>query len=73
MFDDYNKFIDYPYNQKLKEVRTELHMTQVEFAAFSGINRSILSAWEKGTWIPIRENYILLAEALQKASEIKED
>lgn len=35
LFDDFNKFIDYPYHQKLKEVRTELHMTQVEFAAFS--------------------------------------
>lgn len=73
LFDDFNKFIDYPYHQKLKEVRTELHMTQVEFAAFSGINRSTLSAWEKGTWIPTRENYILLAEAFQKASGIKED
>lgn len=73
LFDDFNKFIDYPYHQKLKEIRTELHMTQVEFAAFSGINRSTLSAWEKGTWIPTRENYILLAEAFQKASGIKED
>ena len=73
LFDDFNKFIDYPYHQKLKEVRTELHLTQVEFAAFSGINRSTLSAWEKGTWIPTRENYILLAEAFQKASGIKED
>lgn len=73
LFDDFNKFIDYPYHQKLKEVRTELHMTQVEFAAFSGINRSTLSAWEQGTWIPTRENYILLAEAFKKASEIKED
>lgn len=27
----------------------------------------------QGTWIPTRENYILLAEAFQKASEIKED
>ena len=71
LFDDYNKFIDYPYNQKLKEVRAGLHMTQFEFAAFSGINRSTLSAWEQGTWIPIRENYILLAEAFQKAFEIR--
>ncbi|MEE0742104.1 MAG: hypothetical protein ACLRWH_05905 [Emergencia sp.] len=39
----------------------------------NGINRSTLSAWEQGTWISTRENYILLAEAFQKASGIKED
>lgn len=73
LFDDFNRFIDYPYYQKLKEVRKELHMTQVEFAIFSGIKRSTLSALEQGTWIPIRENYILLAEAFKEASGIKED
>ncbi len=73
LFDDFNRFIDYPYHQKLKEIRKELNMTQIEFAAFSGINRSTLSAWEQGTWIPTRENYILLAEAFKRASEIKED
>lgn len=30
------------------------------------------SRWEQGTWIPTRENYILLAEAFKKASELKE-
>lgn len=72
LFDDFNKFIDYPYYQKLKEVRTALHMTQIEFADFSGVRRSAIPAWEKGTWIPTRENYILLTEAFKKASELKE-
>ncbi len=49
------------------------NITQIEFAAFSGINRSALASWEQGTWMPVREDCILIAEAFKKASGIKED
>lgn len=47
-------------------------MTQEEFSQFAGVSRFTYSAWEQGTWIPTRENYIRLAEAFAKASELKE-
>lgn len=72
LLDDFNRFVCYPYYKRLIEVRSVLKMTQEEFSQFAGVSRSTYSAWEQGTWIPTRENYIRLAEAFAKASELKE-
>ncbi len=44
------------------------NITQIEFAAFSGINRSALASWEQGTWMPVREDCILIADAIVNAA-----
>ena len=48
LFDDYYRFLDYPYSKKIKQIRTEHGLLQRELGAMLGINRRAVERWEHG-------------------------
>lgn len=57
LFDDFAQFMDYPYNDKLREVRKTYGLNQATFAEKAGISLSIYSKWEGGSRQPSRKIY----------------
>lgn len=57
LFDDFAQFMDYPYNDKLREVRKTYRLNQATFAEKAGISLSIYSKWESGSRKPSRKMY----------------
>ena len=57
LFDDFAQFMDYPYNDKLREVRKTYGLNQSTFAEKAGISWSIYSKWEGGSRKPSRKMY----------------
>ncbi len=57
LFDDFAKFMDCPYNDKLREVRKTYGLNQATFAEKAGISLSIYSKWEGGSRQPSRKMY----------------
>ena len=57
LFDDFAQFMDYPYNDKLREVRKTYGLNQSTFAEKAGISWSIYSKWECGSRQPSRKMY----------------
>ena len=56
-FDDFAQFMDYPCNDKLREVRKTYGLNQATFAEKAGISLSIYSKWEGGSRQPSRKMY----------------
>ena len=57
LFDDFARFIDYPYSNRLREVRKAYGLNQADFAEKAGISLSIYSKWESGSRQPSRKMY----------------
>lgn len=57
LFDDFARFMDYPYSDKLHEVRKKHGLNQADFAKRAGISWSIYSKWEGGSRQPSRKMY----------------
>lgn len=57
LFDDFAQFMDYPYNDKLREVRKTYGLNQATFAEKAGISLSIYSKWEGGSRQPSRKMF----------------
>lgn len=57
LFDEFARFMDYPYNNKLYEVRKIYRLNQANFAEKAGISLSIYSKWEGGSRQPSRKMY----------------
>ena len=57
LFDEFAQFMDYPYNDKLREVRKTYGLNQSTFAEKAGISWSIYSKWEGGSRKPSRKMY----------------
>lgn len=57
LFDDFAQFMDYPYNDKLREVTKIYGLNQATFAEKAGISLSIYSKWEGGLRQPSRKMY----------------
>ena len=55
LFDDYYRFLDYPYSDKIKQIRAERHLPQREFGEMLGVDRRTVERWEHGRHIPPRE------------------
>ena len=49
--------MEYPYNDKLREVRKTYGLNQATFAEKAGISLSIYSKWEGGSRQPSRKMY----------------
>ena len=66
LFDDYYRFLDYPYSAKVKEIRKEKNLLQRELGTMLGVGRRAVERWEHGknvmgreTWEQLRElNYL---------------
>lgn len=54
LFDDFARFIDAPYSERLQAVRKEYRLNQTDFAAKAEINCYIYSKWESGARRPSR-------------------
>ena len=57
LFDDFAQFLDYPYSDRLREVRKAHRLNQATFAEKAGISLSIYSKWEGGSRQPSRKMY----------------
>lgn len=58
LFDEFTQFMDYPYNDKLREVRKKTYgLNQATFAEKAGISLSIYSKCEGGSRQPSRKMY----------------
>lgn len=57
LFDEFAQFLDYPYSDRLLEVRKAHRLNQATFAEKAGISLSIYSKWEGGSRQPSRKMY----------------
>ncbi len=57
LFDGFARFMDYPYSDRLREVRKAHRLNQATFAEKAGISLSIYSKWESGSRQPSRKMY----------------
>ncbi len=63
LFDEFAQFMDYPYSDRLREVRKAHRLNQATFAEKAGISLSIYSKWEGGSRQPSRKMYQQLSAA----------
>ena len=57
LLDDYGKFIDYPYNVRLQELRESLSLSQSQVAEKIGVSQTAYSAWERAEKTPRKQEY----------------
>ena len=57
LFDDFAQFMDYPYSDKLREVRKVYGLNQTDFAEKANICYSIYAKWETSVRQPSRKMY----------------
>jgi transcriptional regulator with XRE-family HTH domain len=55
LFDDYYRFLDYPYSKKIKSIRKENNLLQRELGNILGISRRAVELWEHGATKVTRE------------------
>ena len=68
LFDEFAQFMDYPYSDKLREVRKAYGLNQTDFAKKANICYSIYAKWETAVRQPSRKMYEQLVTTY---SEIK--
>ena len=57
LFDEFAQFMDYPYSDKLREVRKAYGLNQTDFAEKANICYSIYAKWETAIRQPSRKMY----------------
>lgn len=57
LFDEFAQFIDYPYSDRLREVRKVHGLNQTDFAERANICYSIYAKWETAVRQPSRKMY----------------
>ena len=63
LFDDFAQFMNYTYNDKLREVRKAYGLNQTDFAEKADICYSIYAKWETAARQPSRKMYEQLVTA----------
>ena len=63
LFDDFARFIDYPYSNRLREARKVYGLNQTNFAEKANICYSIYAKWETAVRQPSRKMYEQLIAA----------
>jgi len=48
LYDDYYRFLDYPYSERIKEIRNEHGLFQYQLAKMLGADRRTIERWEHG-------------------------
>lgn len=66
LLNEYTRFLDYPYNMLLKQVRTQLELSQMQFSQEIGVAQSAYSRWERGAGKPRRQEYEKIKTVLSK-------
>ncbi len=62
LFDDYYRFLDAPYSERIKQMRAEHGLTQKELGAMLGVGRRAVERWEHGKHRVARETWERLKE-----------
>ena len=57
LFDEFAQFLDYPYSDRLREVRKAYGLNQTDFAKKANICYSIYAKWETAVRQPSRKMY----------------
>lgn len=57
LFDEFAQFMNYPYNDRLREVRKAYGLNQTDFAKKANICYSIYAKWETAVRQPSRKMY----------------
>lgn len=60
LFDEYYTFIDYPYQAKVLELRTNLNLSRAQFAKLLGVGKKTVERWENGHHIVSRDTWYKL-------------
>ena len=60
LYDDYCRFLDYPYSARIKEIRAEHNLLQRELGAMLGVTRRAVERWERGQNKVTREIWVKL-------------
>lgn len=63
LFDDFAQFVDYPYSDRLREVRKAHRLNQADFAEKAEISYGIYAKWETAARQPSRKMYEQLVTA----------
>ena len=63
LFDDFARFMDFPYSDRLREVRKAYRLNQTDFAEKANICNSIYAKWETAIRQPSRKMYEQLVTA----------
>lgn len=61
------------FGDKAKKIRKSLKLTSEELAKIIGINRTTLSAWENGKWIPSEIKVRSLSRAMRVSADMVSD
>jgi len=61
LYDDYYRFLDYPYSAKIKEIRKVHGLYQRELGEMLGVSRRAVERWEHGKNIVSRSTWERLA------------
>ena len=65
LLDEYNLFLYHGQAGQIKALREARGMTQSQYSAFLGVNRSMVQSWE-------RKNYVRITKAIWKLMMDKE-
>ena len=57
LLDEYGRFVDYPFNKKLREIRELLSLSQSEMAEKIGVSQTCYSSWERAAKTPRKSDY----------------
>jgi transcriptional regulator with XRE-family HTH domain len=57
LFDDYYRFLDYPYSERIKQIRVEHHLRQRGLGELLGVIRRTVERWEHGKHIVDRATW----------------
>jgi DNA-binding XRE family transcriptional regulator len=55
LYDDYYRFLDYPYSVRIKQIRSENKLRQHQLGAMLGVTRRAVERWEHGKHTVTRE------------------
>ena len=68
LLDEYGLFVDYPFNEKLQEMRKSLSLNQSEMAEKIGVSQTCYSSWERAARTPRKSEYKRIMPLLKAAS-----
>ena len=57
------------FSQRLKELRAENNISQIELAELCNVQQSCVSKWERGVTLPDAEMIVVICEALHVSAD----
>ena len=57
LYDDYYRFLDYPYSKRIKEIRNKKNLSRKQLGDMLGMSRRTVAHWENETNAISREKW----------------